>query len=194
MKYLNAHQDVAQSTNDFVVYVETLKVDLKLFIETQKRDHFFHKLRKNLRKKMITSQKLSKTRNEIVALTQHYETMISFKSNSEMKFKDEHKFDAESRVIFKEDSFDQRIEKSIKKSKNRDKQIKDRDDDYSRTCRENDNDDRENVTYYNCEKSRHVKTHCFNSSKKNSQINAIEIFEKIFVSRRVRDDFDDAKN
>ena len=28
-----------------------------------------------------------------------------------MKLKNEHKFDAESRVIFKEDSFDQRIER-----------------------------------------------------------------------------------
>ena len=194
MKYLNAHQDIAQSTNDFVAYVETLKIDLKLFTKTQKRNHFLHKLRKNLRKKMITSQKLSKTRDEIVALTQRYEIMISFKSNFEMKLKDEHKFDVESRVIFKKNSFDQRIERSARKSKNRDKQIKDRDDDYSKTSRENDNDDRENVICYNCEKSRHVKTHCFDSSKKNSQINAIEIFEKTLASRRVRDDFDDAKN
>ena len=77
MKYLNAHQDVAQSTNDFVVYVEILKIDLKFFIETQKRNHFFHKLRKNFRKKMITSQKLSKTRDEIVALTQRYEIIVT---------------------------------------------------------------------------------------------------------------------
>ena len=143
---------------------------------------------------MITSQKLSKIRDEIVALTQRYETMISFKSNFEMKFKSEHKFDAESRVIFKKNSFDQRIERFAKKSKNRDKQIKDWDDDYSRASRESDSDDREDVICYNCEKSKHVKTYCFDSSKKNSQINAIEIFEKTLASRRVRDDFDDAKN
>ena len=106
MKYLNAHQDIAQSTNDFVVYVEILKIHLKFFTEMQKRDHFFHKLRKNFREKMITSQKLSKIRDEIVALTQRYETIISFKSNFEMKLKNEHKFDVKSRVIFKKDSFD----------------------------------------------------------------------------------------
>ena len=48
---------------------------------------------------MITSQKLSKIRDEIVALTQLYETMISFKSNSTMKFKNEHKFDAELSLL-----------------------------------------------------------------------------------------------
>ena len=194
MKYLNAHQDVAQSTNDFVIYVKTLKINLKLFIKTQKRDHFFHKLRKNLREKMITSQKLSKIRDEIVSLTQYYKTIISFKSNFEIKFTNKHKFDVESRVIFKKDSFDQRIERFARKSKNRDKQIKNRDDDYSKMSRESDNNDREDVICYHCEKSKHVKTHCFDSSKKNSQINAIEIFEKILASRRVRDDFDDAKN
>ena len=141
MKYLNAHQDVAQSTNDFVAYVKTLKIDLKSFIETQKRDHFLHKLRKDFRKKMITSQKLSKIRNEIVALTQRYETMISFELNFEMKLKNEYKFDVESRVVFKKDSFDQRIERFARKSKNRDKQIKDRDNDYSKASRESDSDD-----------------------------------------------------
>ena len=72
----------------------------------QKRNYFSHKLRKNSRKRMITSQKLSKTRNEIVALTSRDEIMISFKSNFEMKIKNEYKFDVESRVIFEEDSFD----------------------------------------------------------------------------------------
>ena len=78
---------------------------------------------------MITSQKLSKTRDEIVALTQRYEIMISFKSNCEMKLKNEQKFDVELRVIFKKYSFDQRIERSTRKLKNYDNQIKDRDDD-----------------------------------------------------------------
>ena len=53
-------------------------------------------------------------------------------------------------VSFSKNSFDQRIERFARKLKNHDKQIKDRDNDYSKAFRESDNDNRENIIYYNC--------------------------------------------
>ena len=50
-KYDSARQKQSQSVNDFVIYFEMFENDLNEFIAVQKRDHFFYRLKKNIKER-----------------------------------------------------------------------------------------------------------------------------------------------
>ena len=51
-KYDFVRQEQSQNVNDFVIYLEMFENDLNEFIAVQKKDHFFYRLKKDIREKL----------------------------------------------------------------------------------------------------------------------------------------------
>ena len=65
-----------QNVNSFAAYLTQLEADLLYMDEIILRDNFFIKLRPELRRAITNIHKLSKTRDNTVALAYHIETNI----------------------------------------------------------------------------------------------------------------------
>ena len=51
-KYNSARQKQSQNVNDFVTYLKIFENDLNEFIIVQKKDHFFYRLRKDIKERL----------------------------------------------------------------------------------------------------------------------------------------------
>ena len=71
--------------NDFVAYVEILKIDLDEFTLIQQRNHLFNRLKKKIRKKLNVMTNMLTTRDALATLTQRIKNSQFFKSDQRNK-------------------------------------------------------------------------------------------------------------
>ena len=84
-KYDSARQKQSQSVNDFVIYLEMFENDLNEFIAVQKKDHFFYRLRKDIRRKFQMMMNMSITRDRLAMLVQRIKNSQILKIDSKNK-------------------------------------------------------------------------------------------------------------
>ena len=119
-KHDAAKQNQSQSVNDFVVYVEVLKIDLDEFTSIQQKNHLLNRLRKKIKKKFNVVTDMLKTRDAFATLTQRIKNSQFFKNDQRNKthndrnFLNENDFNSRRRL-------DNRAENAKKRTKQRDR-------------------------------------------------------------------------
>jgi len=102
-----------------VIYIKTLKTNLNKYIKRQRRNHFLHRLRRNLRKKINNVAQILKIRSAFVALTQRIKSALFFRFDIKNKILNRKSF-LKSRNNFKESSYNRRSKKTTLTTKIRD--------------------------------------------------------------------------
>ena len=67
--------------NDFIAYVETLKINLDKFTSIQQKNIFFNRLRKKIKEKFNVIIDILTTRDAFATLMQRIKSLQFFKSN-----------------------------------------------------------------------------------------------------------------
>ena len=205
-KYDSARQKQSQSVNDFVIYFEMFEDDLNKFIAVQKRDHFFYRLRKDIKEKLQMITNMSITRDRLATLTQRIKSSQISKADSKNKLRNDRDLNSESHS------------KSTEQRSRRDDTMFDRADQTSNSIDEDRNDEiarlflkktdeqssdfKDERICYNCDKKRHITSKCFKLKQKNSQINVIRNFrqniqvvvERTSSVRLITEVFDESEN
>ena len=78
--------------NDFVAYVEVLKIDFDEFTSIQRRNHLFNQLRKKIKKKFYIMINMLTTRDTFTTLTQCIKSSQFFKSDQKNKIHNDRNF------------------------------------------------------------------------------------------------------
>ena len=84
-KHNAARQNQSQNVNDFVAYIEILKIDLDKFTSIQQRNHFFNQLRKKIKEKFNVIINMLTTRDAFATLTQRIQSSQFFKNDQKNK-------------------------------------------------------------------------------------------------------------
>ena len=71
--------------NDFVIYIETLKIDFDKFTSIQQRDHLFNRLKKKIKENFNVMTNMSTTRDVLTTLTQRIKSLQLFKNDQKNK-------------------------------------------------------------------------------------------------------------
>ena len=117
-KHDAVRQNQSQSVNDFVAYVEVLKINLDKFTSIQQKDHLFNRLRKKIRKKFNVVINMSTTRDVLATLTQHIKNSQFFKNDQKNKTHNDRNFLNESDFNSRR-KLDSRAENAKKHTKQR---------------------------------------------------------------------------
>ena len=180
--------------------------DLNEFIAVQKRNHFFYRLKKDIKKRLQMMTNMSITRDRFAALTQRIKSSQISKVDSENKSRSDRDLNFEScskstrQRSHRDDTMSNRInqtDNSISESRNDEivkLSLKDIDE-------QNSNFKNERICY-NCGEKKHIINKCFKFKQRNSQINVIENFrqsiqivvEKTSSIRFIIEVFDKSKN
>ena len=94
-KYNIVKQEQNQIVSNFVAYIETLKYELKTFIEIQKRDHLLNRLRSIINQIITKSTNIFNTRVSLIARTTRIENIRSANADENFNFFDERKLRSE---------------------------------------------------------------------------------------------------
>ena len=78
--------------NDFVAYVEVLKIDLDEFISIQQKNHLLNRLRKKIKKKFNVVINMSTTCDAFATLTQRIKSSQFFKNDQKNKIHNDRNF------------------------------------------------------------------------------------------------------
>ena len=71
--------------NDFVAYVEILKINFDEFTSIQQKNHFFNRLKKKIKKKFNVVINMLTTRDAFTTLTQRIKSSQLFKNDQKNK-------------------------------------------------------------------------------------------------------------
>ena len=104
--------------NDFVAYVEVLKIDLDKFTSIQQRNHLLNRLKKKIKKKFNVVINMSTTRDAFATLTQCIKNSQFFKNNLKNKIYNDRDFLNKSNFNLRR-RFDSRAENAKKRTKQR---------------------------------------------------------------------------
>ena len=105
--------------NDFIAYVEVLKIDLDEFISIQQRNHLLNRLRKKIKKKLNVMINMLTTRDVFATLTQCIKSSQFFKNDQKNKIYNDRNFLNESDFNLRR-RLDNRAENAKKRTKQRD--------------------------------------------------------------------------
>ena len=104
--------------NDFVTYVEVLKIDLDEFTSIQQRNHFFNRLKKKIKKKFNIITDMLTTRDAFATLMQRIKSSQFFKSDQKNKIHNDRDFLNESNFNLRR-KLNSRAEDTKKRTKQR---------------------------------------------------------------------------
>ena len=119
-KHDAAKQSQSQNVNDFVAYVEALKIDLDEFTSIQQRNHLLNRLRKKIREKLNVVTDMSTTRDALATLTQRIKNSQFFKNDQKNKIHNDRDFLSKSDFNSRR-KLDSRAEDAKKRTKQRDR-------------------------------------------------------------------------
>ena len=181
-KYDSARQKQSQSVNDFVIYFEMLENDLDEFIAVQKKNHFFYRLRKDIRKKLQMMTNILITRDRLAALTQRIKDSQISKADLRNKSRNDRDLNFESHSKSTKQR-SRRNETMLDRANQTDNSInEDRNDEITRLflkeADEQSSDFKDEKVYYNCDEKEHITNKCLKLKQKNPQINIIENFRQ----------------
>ena len=80
-KYNVTRQNQSQNVNDFVAYVEILKIDLDEFTSIQQKNHLLNQLKKKIKEKFNVVTDILTTRDALTTLTQRIKSSQFFKND-----------------------------------------------------------------------------------------------------------------
>ena len=106
--------------NDFIAYVEVLKIDLDKFTSIQQRNHLFNRLKKKIKKKFNVVINMSTTRDAFATLTQRIKNSQLFKNDQRNKIHNDRNFLNESDFNSRK-RLDSRVKNAKKHTKQRDR-------------------------------------------------------------------------
>ena len=104
--------------NDFIVYVEVLKINLDEFTSIQQKNHLFNRLKKKIREKLNIMIDMLTTYNAFATLTQRIKSSKFFKNNQRNKAHNDQSFLNESDFNLRR-KFNSRAENAKKRTKQR---------------------------------------------------------------------------
>ena len=119
-KHDATRQNQLQSVNDFIAYIEILKIDLDEFISIQQKNHLFNRLRKKIRKKFNVVINMLTTRDALATLTQRIKSSRFFKSDQKNKIYNDRNFLNKNDFNLRR-RFNSRAENAKKRTKQRDR-------------------------------------------------------------------------
>ena len=177
-KHDATRQNQSQNVNDFVAYVEVLKIDLDEFISIQQRNHLLNRLKKKIRKKLNVVTDMSTTRDAFATLTQRIKSSQLFKSDQKNKIHNDRDSLNESDFNSRK-RLDSRVENAKKRTKQRDQfNNENRRSDiirlFWRIASKMNSDSKNDRNCYNCNKKKHFIKNCLELKQKNSQVNAVK--------------------
>ena len=106
--------------NDFIAYVEILKINLNEFISIQQKNHFFNRLKKKIRKKLNVVTNMLTICDTFATLTQRIKNSQFFKNDQKNKIYNDRNFLNENNFNLHK-RFDSRAEDAKKHTKQRDR-------------------------------------------------------------------------
>ena len=106
--------------NDFITYVEVLKIDLDKFISIQQKNHFFNRLKKKIKKKFNIVTNMLTTRDAFTTLTQRIKNSQFFKNDQRNKIYNDRNFLNKSNFNSRR-KFNSRVENAKKRTKQQDR-------------------------------------------------------------------------
>ena len=106
--------------NNFVAYVDILKIDFDEFTSIQQKNHLFNQLRKKIKKKFNVMINMSTTRDAFATLTQRIKNSQFFKNDQKNKIHNDRNFLSKSDFNLRK-RFNSRAENAKKRTKQRDR-------------------------------------------------------------------------
>ena len=105
--------------NDFVAYVEVLKIDLNEFTSIQQRNYLFNQLRKKIKERFNVVTDMLTTHDALATLIQHIKSSQFFKNDQKNKIHNDRNFLNESNFYLRR-KFNSRVENAKKYTKQQD--------------------------------------------------------------------------
>ena len=102
--------------NDFVAYVEVLKIDFDKFTSIQQRNHLLNRLKKKIKEKFNVVINMLTTRNAFATLTQRIKSLQFSKNDQKNKIYNDRNFLNESDFNSRK-KLDSRAENAKKRTK-----------------------------------------------------------------------------
>ena len=72
--------------NEFVAYIKTFKINLDEFVSIQQKNHFFNRLKKEIKEKFHIVIKILMTRDAFATLTQRIKSLQLLKTIRKIEF------------------------------------------------------------------------------------------------------------